>query len=182
VNLLPEKEKNDLKKGLKTRLIVAVLFLFSATIIFGALSFLPAYFLASGNIAETESINKSLNVSKNNENLSEFLILPEKIKQRLTFFKSSLINTSVLKILDEIIKVKPSGISVSSISFSRERDFKEKRGTLVLVSGLAKDRESLIDFSANLKKSIMFSFVEIPVSNLTRDKNLPFSLNIFIEN
>jgi len=76
----------------------------------------------------------------------------------------------------------PEKVIIDSITFSRNEAYKEKNGILVLVSGTSVDRNSLISFSNSLEQSKDFTFVDVPVSSLTKDKNLPFSINIFIEN
>ena len=71
---------------------------------------------------------------------------------------------------------------LNSISLSKNQTSKEKGSTTVLISGVASNRDSLVTFSTLLKESKLFADVLVPVSSLTKDKNLPFSMNISIEN
>ena len=91
-------------------------------------------------------------------------------------------NQLTIEVFSKIIKFVPEKVIIDSITFSRNEAYKEKNGILVLVSGTSVDRNSLISFSNSLEQSKDFTFVDVPVSSLTKDKNLPFSINIFIEN
>jgi hypothetical protein len=42
-------------------------------------------------------------------------------------------------------------------------------------------RESIVAFTDNLKKIDSFSKVDLPISNLAKDKNIDFSISINIE-
>lgn len=179
MNLLSKTEKDNLKKGLKLRLMVVALFLLSASFLVGTVMLLPAYFLALGNLSGIQLAESSLGVK--NENLDEGILnLPGQIDSRLKFFQSNLANLPVVDLFSKIISAAQSGIKLNSISFSRNQTYKEKNGVLILVSGTALTREALVSFSASLKKTEVFSMVDVPVSSLTKDKNLPFSVNIFI--
>jgi hypothetical protein len=181
MNLLPKTEKDNLKKGLKLRLLVMALFLLAVSFLIGVVTLLPSYFLASGNLSRIQLAEYSS--GKKNENLKEeTLNLPGQIDSRLKFFQSNIANLSVVDVFYKMISVAPAGIKLNSVSFSRDQIYKEKNGTLILVSGIAGTREALVSFSASLKKVEVFSSADVPVSSLTKDRNLPFSINIFVEN
>jgi hypothetical protein len=181
MNLLPKTEKDNLKKGLKLRLMIEAMFLLSASFLAGAVMLLPSYFLALGNLSKIQLAENSLGI-KNKNLVSETLNLPGQIDSRLKFFQSNLANLSAIDVFYKITNITPDGVKLNSVSFSRDQGYKEKNGTLILISGTAITREALVSFSALLKKTEAFSMVDVPVSNLTKDKNLPFSINIFIEN
>lgn len=179
MNLLPKTEKDNLRKGLKLRLMVVALFLLSASFLAGTVMLLPSYFLALGNFSKIQLAAYSSGVK--NESLDETILnLPGQIDARLKFFQSNLANLSAVDVFSKIISAAPDGIKLNSISFSRDQVYKEKNGTLILISGTALTRETLVSFATLLKKTEIFSLVDVPVSNLTKDKNLPFSINIFI--
>lgn len=181
INLLPKTEKENLKKGLKLRFWVITLFFITAAFGLGILVLLPSHFLVLSNLAQTELADESVAI-KNGGEMEDILNLPEKINLRSAFFQTNNANLSAIDVLVKITEVIPAGIALDSVSFSRNQPYGEKNGILVLVSGIAGSRESLTSFSALLRKTNYFSLVDVPVSSLTKDKNLPFSINIFIEN
>ena len=94
------------------------------------------------------------------------------------------LNTPLISPADYISKVVERlgpKIALNSISFLKSSSYKEKKGILISISGIAIDRDSLVSFGASLKETKLFSSVDIPVSNLTKEKDFPFSMNIFIE-
>ncbi len=181
MNLLPNTEKESLRKGLKLRFITVALLLLTASFLAGLIMLSPSYFLALGNFSKIEPVDYFLGTE--NENLvKEILRLPGEIDIKIKFLQSNLASLSAVNILYKVAESVPEGVTLNSISSSRDQSYKEKKGLLVLISGIAADRDSLMSFSALLKKSNTFSLVDVPVSSLTKDKNLPFSMKIFVEN
>ncbi len=181
MNLLPETERENLKKGLKNRFIIIALFFITASFLVGFIMLLPSYFLTLGNSSENVSVNFSQGTNNKNK-AEEILNLPKIINAKLKFFQLNIKDMSIVDYFSKIIDSLPKKVTLNSIYFSRETvDSKGNLKKSILVSGIASDRNSLISFSKNLENSNLFSSVEVPVSSLTRDKNLPFSINLFIK-
>lgn len=176
MNLLPTAEKESLKKGLRLRFITMTLFFTSASLLIGFVSLLPAYFLASNHLSDSY-----LSSVKNDDSTQEMLNLPEEINSKLKILQSSAGNVSVTDLFSKIINYLPKEITLNSITFTKKQNYKEKNGTVISVSGISANRDSLVSFSTLLKESGSFSSVEVPVSNLTKNKDLPFSVSIFVE-
>jgi hypothetical protein len=181
MNLLPKTEKDNLKKGLKNRFVIVALFLLSASFLIGFIMLLPSYFLASSYFSRVV-IGDYFSESKNDDSVKNILDLPTEISLKLGLFQSNLTDVSVADYFSKIVSLLPEKVQLKSISFSKNQDYNGKSGAMILVSGIAGNRDSLVSFSNILKNSNLFSVVDVPVSSLTRDKNLPFSINIFIEN
>jgi len=182
MNLLPKTEKELLKKGLKNRFLIVAMFLISAFFIAGFIMLIPSYVLTLEYFSKNDLENNFAKVNDENS-IEKILNLSTEIDSKLKFFQFSINNnSSAIDSISKIVNSLPGGVLLNSISFSREQDYKEKRGTVILVSGTAYDRNSLVSFSNILKESNSFSSVDVPVSSLTKDRNLPFSMNIFIEN
>jgi hypothetical protein len=180
MNLLPKTEKENLKKGLKLRFVVSALFLLSASFLIGFILLLPSYFLASSYFSKATS--PEFTAPKSDVPVEEILNLPAEVGSKLSFFQSNINDVSVADYFSKIVSYLPEGVRLNSVSFSKNQNYKEKNGIIILISGVAANRDSLVSFSTILEKSNLFSTVEVPVSSLTKDKNLPFSMNIFIEN
>jgi hypothetical protein len=118
MNLLPITEKEDLKKGLKLRLIIIFLLLLIISFIFGTIMLLPSYFLALGNLSKIELTDHSFN--KENESLTkEILDLPKEIDFKLKFLQSIETNISSIDIFNGILNSIPEKIIINSVSFSK---------------------------------------------------------------
>lgn len=181
INLLPKAEKEFLKKGLKLRFVIVASFLLTTIFLLGLIMLLPAYFLASGFFSKTASDGYLLEL-KNDDLTKEILNLPTEISTKLNIFQLNSNDISASGYLSKIVGFLPSGVRLNSLSFSKNQNYKGKVGTMILIGGVAVNRDSLVSFSTLLKESGLFLAVEVPVSSLTKDKNLPFSINAFIDN
>ncbi len=181
MNLLPNTEKEFLKKGLKLRFTVVALYLLAAFFIVGSAILLPSYFLMRGQLSSIELENYNTK-TVDGGSIDEILSIPNEINAKLKFLQSNIDSPLTVDIFYKIINLVPERVVLNSISFSRNQDYKEKNGIHILISGLALDRSSLVAFSTFLKDSNLFTLVDVPVSSLTKEKDLPFSIVLFIEN
>jgi hypothetical protein len=180
MNLLPNTEKEALKKGLKLRSFILASFIITAVFVSGLVMLLPSYFLALGNLyKDTTDYSSGMESSTSTK---QFLDLPKEIDSKLKLLQFSNNSVSVTDSISKIIDHLPANIKLNSISFVRDQTYKEKIGVIILTSGIAAERDSLVSYVNLLKESNFFSAVDMPVSSLTKNKNLPFSMSIFIEN
>lgn len=177
MNLLPNTEKDDLKKDLKIRFIIAMLFILAASFFVGLIMLLPSYFLTTNYFSDKYSWG-----IKDDEFTKNILNLPEEINSKLAFLQSNAGSLSATDTFSKIISQLPNGVTLNSITFLRNQNHEEKVGITVSVFGIATTRDSLVSFSTRLTQSDYFSLVDMPVSSLTKNRDLPFSVNIFIEN
>jgi len=181
MNLLPITEKEVIKKGLKLRLLVVVSLLLMAVFFIGTAMLLPSYFLTLGNFSKTEIAGNLTKIEDEDLN-KEILNLPNEVDFKLKFMQGVASSMPAGDVFYKIFNSVSEKITINSVSFARDKNYKDKKGVLVLISGVASDRNSLVTFGSSLKNSESFSYVDVPVSSLTKEKNLPFSMNIFIEN
>ena len=73
--------------------------------------------------------------------------------------------------LNQINQILPRNIYYSQITMELGR---------IKLEGLAKNRNDLVDFKELLKQSELFSEVEMPISNLTSQKNINFQINLIL--
>lgn len=180
MNLLPKTEKDNLKKGLKLRFFALALFLLSACFLAGFVMLLPSYFLATSHVPQI--VSAGFSESGDNELVEKMLNLPSEIDTKLDFFVLNTAGISVPDFFSKIVGYLPESVKLNSVSFEKNTDYKGETGTIFLVSGIAANRDSLVLFSTDLKDSNLFSDIEMPVSALAKDKNIPFSMSIFIKN
>lgn len=176
MNLLPQTEKDILRKGFKARSYIVLSNILSVSVFIGLVMLSPAYFFADSHL---ESI--ALNASAKGEDqdaVKTALQIPDEINSKLAFMESYVKNPSMADYISSVTSYFTDKIHVNSISIGR----KSKKGITIVVSGIASDREALVSFASDLKSSNKFGSVDVPVSSLTRDKDLPFSITIFIEN
>ena len=182
MNLLPITEKENLKKGLKNRFLIVVLFLITGVFFLGFITLLPSYFLTLGYFSRSDPADIYWEV-ENEEEVREILNLPTEIDSKLIFVESNIRDVKVIDSIYKIIDFLPKKVTLNSASFIRKKiDSKEGGDISFLITGTAFDRVSLVSFSTLLEESNLFSSVDVPVSSLTKDRNLPFSINLIIKN
>jgi len=181
MNLLPKTEKENLKKGFRLRFFVVASFLAAVSFLIAFVMLLPSYFMTLGYFSN--AVQKGVDLSaEDRESMENILNLPQEIDYKLKFFQT---NTNQIPATDSLYKIigqLPSGVAIKSVSFTRDQNYNDKTGTIILISGTAFDRDSLVFFSKKLEETNYFSSVEVPVGSLTKGRNLPFSMNVFIEN
>lgn len=180
MNLLPDTEKKLLKKGLVSRFIIVSTFAIAGAIIVGFVALVPAYVLARVKLLEVMSKSNITIETDKADSPSPLLGLPEEIKSKLSVFESLIPQHRVVEIFYEITKVKPEGVSIKSISFLNNTNPTNANRKTMNIAGTAVSRKSLVDFSESLKKVSLIKEVEVPVSNLARERDLPFAIKIII--
>ena len=140
----------------------------------------PAYLVSVGNFSRLSFENNSLHVETPASD-TQLLSLPVEIETKSRFLQNYNSSVKVMDSFVEVVKFLPEEVKLDSINFMRGQSFDNKKSASMRVSGVASNREMLISFSNALKNSGKFSNVEVPVSSLTKDKDLPFTMNIFIE-
>lgn len=77
---------------------------------------------------------------------------------------------------DILLKDKPAEVMISNYNFSRIDG--EKLRVKIELRGIAQTRNSLVQYVNLLKQNKIFSKVEMPISSLTRESDIPFSISI----
>lgn len=173
-NLLPELEKKNLRKEYLARILVLFLLMLLVTFILASVYLLPSYFSSKDKARLTEErvvFLKSYS-DKNKETNPDLILRETKEKLDILSKDSNLITLS--QAIKKIIQKRPSAIKLDAFVY-RTISPTELR---LSVSGIAKDRDSLINFTDLLKEDRDFSGVKLPVSNLAPNKNIDFTINI----
>ena len=81
---------------------------------------------------------------------------------------------SVSELIGNILADKGDNIRVKSVAYKRGVGIESK----IILSGFAKDRDSLLGFTQTLENGELFEKVDLPVSSFAKDKNLDFSVSV----
>lgn len=180
MNLLPVTEKDILKRGLRLRLFIVANTLFAISFLLSLVMFLPAFFLTSEHLSVAKLSISSPKTTDEDTN-QDILKLPGEINSKLTFFQVNIGNNGATAILTKIVSKLSDKVKLNSILFTKNQGEKGKKGISISVSGIALSRDALVSFGTALKESKSFTSVDVPVSSLTKDKDLPFTMSIFVE-
>jgi len=148
----------------------------SVFIIVGALISLPAYVLISSQIAVYEdAANEASERVFQYENVSAALIKSSQ-QARLALDEAEKINFSDYITLFR--NLEGDEIQINKINISKGIDGIKP----VLISGVAGGRQSLAIFRDKLLALDEVSEVDLPISNLAREREIPFTITIVMSN
>lgn len=171
-NLLPKTEQRTLTLEYRLRLLIVALFalLFVGVLAGGAL--IPSLFLSSQR--ETVAL-------KNEEALKGEIVLQGKYdltnilkltKLKANAFESESGSPYFYELFGQIIKDKTSAIKIRGLSAK----VSSPSDKTIAITGVARDRDSLLSFTKTLEREHDFGNVLVPVSNFAESSDIDFSI------
>src|SRR3989344_7162423 len=177
MNILPDLQKNNFYKGLKTRFLIILSIIISFGLLASSIMLIPGYLASKIELEDIISQTKSAKKEINKET-QDILDLPKSVNSKVRFIRSNSGYRPVFSVINMAVSKKISGISINSISSINTKSTKDADSVHLdglTISGMAKDRKSLLDFSKSLEEEKNFANINVPVNSLTKDVNLPFS-------
>lgn len=176
-NLLPNLFKDEIKAEYNLRKWIVLLSL----VLFLQISFL-ALTISIWTIFLDKETEASNQVKKENEvmlsqSTNDILKVINATNQKITIIDKTMFSPEILPIYDTIISQKTTGISLREFNYNSSAT----ESTLSL-KGLADTRETLVSFVKKLQDLKVFSNVDLPVSNLAKQKDIEFNIDIKINN
>ncbi len=174
-NLLPIQQRKIIYKEYSSRRMVLVLNFLNLTGIIALVLLVAPFFLVNLKYNDSQEEMKNLEIEtpelKNTESLE---LLASKTGEKLKLLQNvpALLPLSVW---EKVIKNKSEDIKIKSFSY-----LSESAGINVFVRGTADSREALTTFSRSIESEASFKNVDLPVSSLTRDKDLDFSISFSV--
>lgn len=172
LNLLPKKAKKRIRKEYLLRLIVIFLFMSAWLVFFAGILLVPSFLVSSvkENVA-TERLDvlaEFNNLILDEDLQNESKILNTRIEVLISDKSLALAENGFLEI---VVRSKPDGIYIDNISY----DWGNGRAIL---RGSSINREILLSFIKILESRKEFFDIDLPISNLVKDRNIPFTIKI----
>jgi hypothetical protein len=184
INLLTTTEKQKIRKEyhlLVFSLCIPALFVI---LLIAIASFLPSFFLTSSNYQTLFAESQSTEVVTKQSQEQEMKKIVSDTNAKIALLKKKDTEGSVRDIFREILESRPSGVYITSFSYSAEPSARGKQtegvSPSVVVQGKAENRAGLLSFVDILKRKKGFSSVDLPISSLISGTNLSYTLNIAI--
>jgi len=173
--LLPKSEKNSLRKEYLFRLGSVVLVMISILFVVVDVFTISSYFILKSEQSFLEkqivTLKKTFDVNGKRQ-LSESLLNSTKTSlAKLLPLEESAYPTDIIS---SALSTKKQGVRIQEIVFVRN----DNRTVNIQLIGVSSDRETLISFVNSLKRNILFNNVDLPVSNLAKNTNVDFNLNL----
>jgi hypothetical protein len=175
INLVPGVVRKAIVKEYWIRVISVFLFLTVLASLLSVLFALPVYVLIKAQVdaygaSATEAAARVAEFDISTGALTKANSQAEKIVSQ----KSDVDFTEVMNQIEELAN---TGISLKSYQFAR----KEGEMVPVLLAGRASSRQSLADFHFTLKSNEMVEKVDLPISNLAKEKDIDFTMTITLK-
>lgn len=176
INLIPGNAKKSITLEYWLRVSTSWFFLWAATFLVAIFILVPAYVLIniqvsvyenSAKIAQ-ERITSYEEVSNSLKNASE------QAKLIVDGTKQTMMN-EYIALFEQL---QYPGIELSKVALARS----DKGVTPVILDGRAVDRESLAAFRDRLLAEPTVEAVDLPISNLAKDKDIQFTLTVTMDN
>lgn len=175
INLIPPQAKKGVVKEYWTRVVSVWFYTWSAGLLGGVLIMVPAYVLISSQVSVYEASAKTASEKVASfEDVSKGLAASSQQAGKLvTSFRQSLISERIksLRLLE-----KP-GITISEFTVGRVDEVYEP----IQVTGTARDRQALAAFRNRLLAEPNVASVDLPISNLAKDRDIQFSLTVTLK-
>lgn len=176
INLIPPFAKSRLSKEYWMRVATVWLLLCSVAILLGMFILIPPYVLTNSQVSaykdSAESATKKIaNYEAVSKELARSVAWAGAIRENFAYPSTSEYVT-FFRILER------DGITISKISITRG----EKEVEPIVVGGIADNRQVLAAFRDSLVAQDVVSAVDLPLSNLAKDKDIPFEVTVTIDN
>ncbi len=178
--LLPDEEIKSLKREYMTRVFVTLLFFISCGVLAGIISLIPSYIFSYTKESEALKDLQDLKIVKHDvgsdvasKNLSQ-------TQQYISSLKSHQDTIDFAQTISSIVERKIPLISINSFQLTRPTSLASTTVD-VLIQGKAATRDALVNFKKNLEKDTFAIKSDLPISDLAKSKDIPFTIKITVE-
>lgn len=176
INLIPTSAKKQVVIEYWLRVITVWFLLVSLTALIGAAVMLPVYVLLKEQISVyQESADKAQEKMAVFENVSSDLVAAS---QQAKIILDNQKDATLSKYIYMFSSLETEALILSSITVSRDGEVVAP----VQLSGVASDRQALADFRDRLLAIEDVKAVDFPISNLAKDKDIPFGMTVTLVN
>ena len=171
INLIPPAAYRQIVREYWARVITVGLFLLGSAFAVALVTLIPSYYLISIQMHVVENV-----VSESTEKLATYDVSESELtvateRAQLLAGGGAVPFTEYQTTIE---RLAGSQVHVTSVSFTRGLS---KLGT-VSISGTAKNRQGLASFRDALEAEKDFIRVDLPISNLIKDQDIPFTIQI----
>lgn len=175
INLIPPEAKKHVRNEYWVRVISVWLMLLGAGALMVGVLYVPVYVLIQSQL---ESYSSKYEVASS-EN-SEFVAAEKEVQRANTvalLLSSKKESVKFSDLLETLESLSGPAVAINDFSFSRTETEKVSNITII---GIAQSRQALVAFSQAIENDELFESAEIPISNLAKDSDIPFSIRIVL--
>lgn len=173
-NLLPTIEKKKILNEYRIRLTIIIIIAIGALVLASLELLVPSYFLASIKNKNAQATVEILEEKYgDNTKEKELAVVIKNINKKIMLLGGEETATSLTptELIDTVLGINDGDIKMGTISYDLAKG-KER----VIVSGVARNRDSLSSFVEALKDEPSFTTVTLPISSYVKSKDISFSI------
>ncbi len=173
-NLLPDSLKGEIIKEYKLRLFIVSLFF----VVFIELSFIvllfPSLVISYYREKDVELRVETLEKSSGVTNANSIKPVIKSLNSDLNTIDKTLQYSEAIPIIDIVLTEKTKLVQITDISYI---SLSSSTATIV-VQGVSLTRDALVNFKKSLEVSNNFKNIDLPISNLAKDRDIKFSMTM----
>lgn len=177
--LLPAEERHALRREYRVRLAITAFFYVSLAVMIGIVSLIPSFLYSSSQEKDALARDAAVQQSRQNSGADaaeKELVATQAIAARIT---KELPSREYNAVIQRILLDKKSDLLLTN--FQIERSSATSTVGDMTVEGIAGTRESLLDFKKRLEADSTFTAIDLPLSDLAKNKNIFFTLRLKIK-
>ena len=171
INLLPDTEKQSIRKEYQLRVIVVILSSILIIVLSTFALLIPSYILTLYKGAIAQDIITKTPTPSAEEDFTERLTTVKRVAHVLSPEQPNLLPTEAITIISEH---RLNTIIITSITYTKT----ETDPVTIHIKGIAENRKSLVDYTAALRSEAHIAAVNLPVSSFAADSDIGFEIDI----
>lgn len=168
INILPESGRTVVKREYRIRLVSVFLFLLALLSLAVAVMLLPSYLFATVE-AEQASLEEARLLSSKMASAKTDAEVIVSVNKQIAGLEVFMMAPRPSEALLSVIRSANSGVDLVRVSY-------EGGASTISLSGKAVSRDILLQFSKTLQKLPIVLAVDLPVSDLAKNTDVPFSM------
>lgn len=174
INLLPKQEKKELHREYIFRFLIVWGIAIIIVVAISAILLFPSYFLSDLKEDFVEEQTNLYQQSERDEEREKIIVQLGEAREKLRALSAGGESVELRLVFDNIIDYSKGGIKISSLLYKRGDASKSQ----LTISGVADTRDNLLLFSQLIENDEFFSSVVLPISNLAKDRDIDFKIEI----
>jgi hypothetical protein len=175
-NVLPDILKKQIKTEYKLHRWLVIAFAVFFLQISAVILFLPSWVNSFSRERELTAQVNSISSSSSYQNADAASAIIQTNNVKLGIINSSFMYPKIIPLIKSILSDKTSGIRLNELFYASSN----ATSGIISFGGVSDTRESLIAFVDSLEQSKVFKKVDLPISNLAKNKDIEFSISLII--
>lgn len=171
-NLLPDSLKQEITKEYKLRRFIIIVIFFVFIEVSFMIFMLPSFIVSYSKEKEVELRVQIVDKSSSSSNVNSVKSVIRSLNNDLNIIDKTSKYLEVIPIIDIILSKKTNSIKITDFSYT---SLSTSTATLA-IQGVSSTRDVLVEFKKNLGESGVFKNIDLPISNLAKDRDIKFSM------